>query len=78
MANAKQIRRWRTQHQQAAAEGHSLHPRHLARSIAKTLGAGKNWRKAVASLPKRGRKYLHPERHTAAARAALAGKEVET
>ena len=40
--------------------GPTLHPRSLARSIAKGMGAGKDdWRNAVAELPKTGRKRIH-------------------
>ena len=40
----------------------TLHPRSLARSIAKSMGAGKeDWREKVAELPKTGRKRIHPK-----------------
>lgn len=41
-----------------------LHPRGLARSIARAMGAGKDWREQVVSkLQPMGQKYLHPELH---------------
>ena len=55
-------RRLTTQKQQRAARGNGLHPRRLARSIAKARGAGKNWWEEVMALPARGQKYLHPEK----------------
>ena len=42
--------------------GPRLHPRGLARSVGKAMGAGKNWRTAVASLPRTGRKRIHPKK----------------
>lgn len=54
-------RRYETQKQQREASP-KLHPRGLARSIGKAMGAGKEWRKAVAALPAEGQRYLHPER----------------
>ena len=53
MAERKDKRK-QTQKQQAAATP-KLHPRGLARSVAKTLGGGKvrkNWREQVAKLPR--------------------------
>ena len=51
-----------TQYHQKVAEP-KLHPRRLARSIAKRMGAGpKTWRKAVASLPAKGQRKLYPRR----------------
>lgn len=44
-----------------AGKGPVLHPRSLARSVGKAMGAGKDWRKAVASLPRTGRKRIHPK-----------------
>ena len=61
MANARQTRRAETRRNQRA-ERTVLHPRGLARSIAKALGAGEDWRSAVAGLPARGERLLHPER----------------
>ena len=63
MANKRKDKRKQTQRQQAAATP-KLHPRGLARSVAKTLGASKEtWRDQVAALPRTGRKYLrHPEK----------------
>ena len=58
-------RRNETRKNQLAAAGKGLHPRRLARSVARTMGAGKEWREKVAELPAEGRKYLHPERHRA-------------
>ena len=55
-------RRLQTQKQQREAAGKRVHPRRLARAIAKDMGAGKEWREAVMSLPRKGEKYLHPER----------------
>ena len=60
--DGKEGRRLRTQKQQREAAGKGLHPRRLARSIAKDMGAGKKWREAVMKLPRTGQKYLHPER----------------
>ena len=45
-----------------AEKGPVLHPRSLARSVGKAMGAGKDWRKAVASLPRTGRKRIHPKK----------------
>lgn len=48
-------KRKQTQKQQAAATP-KLHPRGLARSVAKTLGKGKvskNWREQIAKLPRK-------------------------
>lgn len=48
-------KRKQTQKQQAAATP-KLHPRGLARSVAKTIGRGKvldNWREQVAKLPRK-------------------------
>ena len=51
----------KTQREQQKAKP-KLHPRGLARSIAMNLGATPStWRTVVAGLPKKGRKYLHPE-----------------
>lgn len=61
MANARQKRRAETRRNQRA-ERTVLHPRGLARSIAKALGAGEDWRSAVAGLPATGAKLLRPER----------------
>lgn len=61
MGNHQQIQKRITQKQQAAATP-KLHPRGLARSIAKHMKAGKAWRTAVASLPATGRRKLLPER----------------
>ena len=54
-------RRMETRKQQREARGQALHPRGLARSVAKAMGAGKDWRKAVAQLPKEGRKRIRPK-----------------
>ena len=43
-------------------KGPRLHPRGLARSVGKAMGAGKDWREAVAALPKTGRKRIHPKK----------------
>lgn len=52
-----------TRKQQAAAAGKGLHPRGLARSVAKAMGAGKgDWRERVAALPKTGRSRIHPKK----------------
>ena len=52
MANKRKDKRKETQRQQAAATP-KLHPRGLARSVAKTLGASKaTWRDQVAALPR--------------------------
>lgn len=68
MATARQKRAKRTQRERAAARP-KLHPRGLARSVAKSLGLGKDWRK-VSKLPRTGRKYLHPERRRKVAAAS--------
>lgn len=57
-------RRLQTQKKQREAQV-KLHPRGLARSIAKARGDMKGWREEVAKLPRTGRKYLHPERRKA-------------
>ena len=62
MANAKQIRAAETRRNQRAAK-QTLHPRCLARSVAKAMGCGDEWREECAKLPRRGQKYLYPERH---------------
>lgn len=61
LKTGRQGRRYETQKQQREAT-HRLHPRGLARSVAKAMGAGDEWRETVAKLPPKGRKYLHPER----------------
>lgn len=70
MANAKQDRARKTRREQREAlERGTLHPRGLARSVAKTLGKGQipeDWRDVVAKLPRTGRKYLKPENEIAA------------
>ena len=43
-------------------KGPRLHPRSLARSVGKAMGAGKDWREAVAALPKTGRARIHPKK----------------
>jgi len=43
-------------------KGPRLHPRFLARSVGKAMGAGKDWREAVAALPKTGRARIHPKK----------------
>ena len=55
-------RRLQTQKEQREASP-KLHPRSLARSVGKAMGAGKAWRESVAKLPPKGQKYLHPEKH---------------
>ena len=55
-------RKSETKRAQAAASP-KLHPRGLARSIAKAAGASKTWRETVAAMPAAGQRYLHPERH---------------
>lgn len=71
MANKKMDKRKRTQMQQKAAAGHGLHPRGLARGIAKASGYlhPKMWRRFVEHLPRTGQKYLHPELHRKAGQA---------
>lgn len=54
-------RKLTTQKQQRLAT-RKLHPRSLARRVGRAMGAGKDWREAVAGLPKRGNKYLYPEK----------------
>lgn len=59
----------KTQRQQATAKP-KLHPRGLARSVAKYLGASRGtWRDQVAALPRHGQKYLHPEKYRLEAKA---------
>ena len=62
MATARQKRARETRRAQREAKP-KLHPRCLARSVGKAMGAGDAWRGEVAKLPRTGRKYLHPERH---------------
>ena len=54
-------KRIETQRQQREARGKGLHPRSLARSVAKAMGAGKEWREKVAELPRTGRSRIHPK-----------------
>lgn len=61
MATARQTRRQTTRKNQTR-ERIVLHPRKLARSIAKAMDAGKAWRSTVARLPAKGQRLLHPER----------------
>ena len=56
-------RRLQTQKEQRLAKGNGLHPRRLAREIARRMEAGKDWRTPIAAMPAQGQKYLHPERH---------------
>lgn len=66
MVNARQKRRAETRRQQREATP-KLHPRGLARSVKKAMGAGKKeWRSAIAAMPKTGQRYLHPERRKGA------------
>lgn len=55
-----------------------LHPRRLARSIAKSMGEIHDWRHAVAQLPRTGQKYLRPERHRDVARAPASSAVIKT
>ena len=63
--------RLETQKNQRLTRNHRIHPRGLARSVAKGLNRMNSqteneissWREDVAALPKRGQRYLHPERH---------------
>ena len=61
MATARQDRARATRKAQREAKP-KLHPRCLARSVGKAMGAGDAWREQAAKLPRTGRKYLHPER----------------
>lgn len=71
MASAADNRRYETQrNQRKAAEAGTVHPRSLARSIAKAANraAGQkesrisgSWRKIAGNLPRYGRKYLRGE-----------------
>lgn len=61
MSSHKQEQRKATQYRQKISTP-KLHPRRLARSIAKAMGAGpRTWRSAVASLPRTGTRNLHPK-----------------
>ena len=65
MANRKD-RRKETQRQQAEARksGLQLHPRGLARSVAKHYGHGtidEDWEVRVARLPRTGRSRIYPK-----------------
>ena len=62
LKTGREGRRLETQKQQREARGKGLHPRGLARSVGKAMGAGKDWREAVAALPKTGRKRIHPKK----------------
>ena len=62
MASARHVKAAETRRNQRNAQP-KLHPRCLARSVAKAMGAGKEWRNECAGLPRRGQKYLYPERH---------------
>ena len=62
MASAKQIRAAETRKNQRHAKP-KLHPRCLARSVKKAKGFGRAWRDEIAEMPRRGQKYLYPERH---------------
>ena len=62
MANARQVKAAETRRNQRNAQP-KLHPRCLARSVAKARDAGKEWRSECANLPRKGQKYLYPERH---------------
>lgn len=63
MGSARQERRKETRRAQRTARP-TLSPRTLARSVGKAMSAGGEWRGEVAKLPRTGRKYLRPERHT--------------
>ena len=56
-------RKRETQRNQRAAEGYSINPRRLARSIAKAQGFGKDWQEQIRQMQPTGQKYLHPEKH---------------
>lgn len=68
MGNAKQEKARLTRREQRTAKP-KLHPRSLARSVAKANGFGEEWRILIAALPKQGQKYLHPERRRKEVRA---------
>ena len=61
LKTGREGRRLTTRKQQREARGQGLNPRGLARSVAKAMGAGKEWRQAVAQLPKEGRKRIRPK-----------------
>lgn len=62
MASARQVRAAETRrNQRRAAETGMVHPRSLARSVAKAMGDVHGWRQ-TGKMPKKGQKYLHPEK----------------
>lgn len=80
MASAADNRRYETQrNQRKAAKAGTVHPRSLARSIAKATNRASgqkesrirdSWRKIAAKLPRYGRKYLRTEEERMAKRGA--------
>lgn len=78
MASAADNRRYETQrNQRKAAKAGTVHPRSLARSIAKAANRASgqkesrirdSWRKIAAKLPRYGRKYLRTEEERMAKR----------
>lgn len=80
MASAADNRRYETQrNKRKAAKAGTVHPRSLARSIAKAANRASgqkesrirdSWRKIAAKLPRYGRKYLRTEEERMAKRGA--------
>lgn len=80
MASAADNRRYETQrNQRKAAKAGTVHPRSLARSIAKAANRASgqkesrirdSWRKIAAKIPRYGRKYLRTEEERMAKRGA--------
>ena len=69
LKTGREGRRLETQKQQREARGKGLHPRGLARSVAKGMNRAHgqteseigSWRETVAKLPRTGRKRIHPK-----------------
>ena len=84
MANAADTRRYVTQkHQREAKKAGTVHPRGLARSVAKAYNRahghkeseiGNIWRVLAGKLPRKGRKYLRTEKERMAKRGRLLKK----
>jgi hypothetical protein len=70
LKTGREGRRLETQKQQREAMGKGLHPRGLARSVAKGLNVmhGQKeseigrWRETVAKMPRTGRKRIYPKK----------------
>lgn len=86
MASAADNRKYETQkNQRKAAKAGTVHPRSLARSIAKAANRASgqkesrirdSWRKIAAKLPRYGRKYLRTEEERMAKRGTCVVKGV--